>query len=354
MGETRKLAAILAADVVGYSRLVWADEDRTLAGLRGLRDDLIDPSVAAHRGRIVKRTGDGSIMEFRSVIDAVRCAIEVQNGLVQRNSRVPDDRRIRLRIGLHVSDVLEESDGDLMGNGVNIAVRLERMAMPGAICLSEDAYRQVKGRLELKVSDLGTTQLKNIAEPIRVYSLEVGSPRLVSDTTTRLPTAPTRTSRIATAALALVMAIPAAGAYAWLSDEPRSDFAARLLALPPVEDRAADPICLSLVILPFENLSDNPEQNYLADSVTENLTTEVSCIRSSLVIARNAMTYKGKTSTPRRLASNLAFATYWKDPCIETQTECARHPAHPGTRTFGLNALRAIRTTFSPFRTTVV
>ncbi|MGC9958280.1 adenylate/guanylate cyclase domain-containing protein, partial [Roseiarcus sp.] len=176
MSETRKLAAILVADVVGYSRLAGADEDRTLARLRGLRSDLIDPAIAAHHGRIVKRTGDGSIIEFRSVVEAVRCAIEIQNGLIERNAGVAEDRRIEFRVGIHVGDVVEESDGDLMGDGVNIAARLEGICKPGAVCLSEDAYRQVKGRLDLAVSDLGPTQLKNIVEPIRVYSIEVGAP----------------------------------------------------------------------------------------------------------------------------------------------------------------------------------
>jgi adenylate cyclase len=176
MTETRKLAAILVANVVGYSRLAGADEDRTLSRLRGLRSDLIDPAIAAHRGRVVKRTGDGSIIEFRSVVDAVRCAIEVQHGMVERNAGVPAERRIEFRVGIHLGDVVEEPDGDLMGDGVNVAARLESIAKPGAICLSEDAYRQVKGRLDLAVADLGPMQLKNIAEPIRVYSLEVGKP----------------------------------------------------------------------------------------------------------------------------------------------------------------------------------
>jgi class 3 adenylate cyclase/pimeloyl-ACP methyl ester carboxylesterase len=176
MSETRKLAAILCSDVVGYSRLAGADEDRILARLRALRSDLIDPTIAVHHGRIVKRTGDGSIIEFRSVVDAVRCAIEVQNAMVERNAGVPEDRRIVFRIGIHLGDVVEESDGDLMGDGVNIAARLEGVAAPGTICLSEDAYRQVKGRLDLAVTDLGPTQLKNIAEPVRTYSLQVGVP----------------------------------------------------------------------------------------------------------------------------------------------------------------------------------
>src|SRR5271165_3089834 len=176
MAETRKLAAILCSDVVGFSRLAGADEDRILARLRALRSDLIDPTIAVHNGRVVKRTGDGSIVEFRSVVDAVRCAIEVQNAMVERNVGVPEDRRIDFRIGIHVGDVVEEADGDLMGDGVNIAARLEGIAKPGAICLSEDAYRQVKGRLDLAVTDLGQTQLKNIERPIRVYSLQVGVP----------------------------------------------------------------------------------------------------------------------------------------------------------------------------------
>src|SRR6202045_3166956 len=174
MAETRKLAAILAADVVGYSRLAGSDEDRTLARLRGLRSDLIDPAIAAHHGRVVKRTGDGVLIEFRSVVDAVRCAIEVQSGMVERNAGLPPDRRIEFRVGIHLGDVVEEADGDLMGEGVNIAARLEGIAKPGAICLSEDAFRQVRARLDLAVSDLGETRLKNIAEPVRVYSLAVG------------------------------------------------------------------------------------------------------------------------------------------------------------------------------------
>ena len=176
MTQTRKLAAILVADVVGYSRLAGADEDRTLARLRALRGDLIDPAIAANHGRMVKHTGDGVLIEFRSVVDAVRCAIEVQTGVVERNAGLPPERRIEFRVGIHLGDVVEEGDGDLMGDGVNIAARLEGIAAPGAICLSEDAYRQVKGRLDLAVTDLGPTQLKNIAEPIRVYSLEVGKP----------------------------------------------------------------------------------------------------------------------------------------------------------------------------------
>jgi adenylate cyclase len=175
MAETRKIAAILVADVVGYSRLAGADEEGTLARLRALRSDLVDPAVAIHRGRIVKRTGDGFISEFRSVVDATRCAIELQSGMVERKAGMPGEPEIVFRIGVHLGDVVEEADGDLMGDGVNIAARIESIAAPGGICLSEQAYWQVKGRLDLAVSDLGPKELKNIAEPIRVYALSVGA-----------------------------------------------------------------------------------------------------------------------------------------------------------------------------------
>ena len=257
MSETRKIAAILVADVVGYSRLAGADEDRTLSRLRGLRSDLIDPAIAAHHGRIVKRTGDGSLIEFRSVVDAVRCAIEVQNGLVERNAGVPPERRIEFRVGIHLGDVVEESDGDLMGDGVNIAARLEGIAKPGAICLSEDAYRQVKGRLDLAVTDLGPTQLKNIAEPIRVYSLDVGQP---------------------------AQAKPAPAPAPEKSTPPR----------------------LSIVVLPFANIGGDPEQEHFVDGVTESLTTDLSRIRGAVVIARNtAFTYKGKPLDVKTIGREL-------------------------------------------------
>jgi adenylate cyclase len=231
MGETRKIAAILVADVVGYSRLAGVDEEGTLARLRALRSDLIDPAVATHHGRVVKRTGDGSLIEFRSVVGAVRCAIGLQTGMVERNAGVPPERRIEFRIGVHLGDVVEEADGDLMGDGVNIAARLEGAAEPGGICLSEDAYRQVKGRLDLSVHDHGPTQFKNIAEPIRVYSLEVGKPT-----------------------------------------QPKP-------ARAPAPEKSAPPR-LSIVVLPFANIGGDPEQEHFADGVTESLTTDLSRIEA--------------------------------------------------------------------------
>jgi TolB-like protein/class 3 adenylate cyclase len=257
MGETRKLAAILVADVVGYSRLAAADEDRTLVRLRGLRSDLIDPAVAIHHGRVVKRTGDGIIIEFRSVVDAVRCAIEVQNGMVERNAGLPPERRIEFRVGIHLGDVVEESDGDLMGEGVNTATRLEGIAKPNAVYLSEHAYWQVKGRLDLAVHDHGPTQLKNIAEPIRVYSFDVGQP-------------------------------------------------ARAKSAPLTAAQESTPPRLSVVVMPFANIGGGPEQEPFVDGVTESLTTDLSRIRGAVVIARNtAFAYKGRRVDVKTIGREL-------------------------------------------------
>ena len=237
MSETRKLAAILVADVVGYSRLAGADEDRILARLRTLRSDLIDPIISVHHGRIVKRTGDGSILEFRSVVDAVRCALEVQTGMVERNAGRARGRRIQFRIGIHLGDVVEESDGDLMGDGVNIAARLEGIAKPGAICLSDDAYRQSSGRIETQVSDLGAANLKNIAEPVRVYSLEVGLPAqakpavtvatAIAGSAAPAPQTSALLSKWPALATALALVLLAVGAFGW-----RAGYAPRSWPLP--------------------------------------------------------------------------------------------------------------------------
>ena len=303
MSETRKLAAILVADIVGYSRLAGADEDRTLARLRGLRSDLIDPAIAAHHGRIVKRTGDGSIIEFRSVVDAVRCAIEIQNELIERNAGVPEDRRIEFRVGIHVGDVVEESDGDLMGDGVNIAARLEGIAKPGAICLSEDAYRQVQQRLDFKVTDLGATQLKNIARPVRVYSLEVGQPAGTKRTEGKTP------SWLALLAVGVAALAILAAASAWYLLGANRVPPLAITAPAHITSNAAGPAeaaHLSIVVLPFTNLSGDPAQDYFADGITENLTTDLSRIRNSFVIARNtASTYKGKSLDAKQIGKEL-------------------------------------------------
>jgi adenylate cyclase len=299
MSETRKIAAILVSDVVGYSRLAGADEDRILARLRTLRSDLIDPLISVHHGRIVKRTGDGSIIEFRSVVDAVRLAIEVQSSMVERNAEVPEDRRILFRLGIHLGDVVEEGDGDLMGDGVNIAARIETVCEPGGVCLSEDAYRQVKGRLDLAVTDLGSIPLKNIAEPIRVYSLRVGVPAQAKPAMPRGPPAPKKRSALLPFAAALVaLLVLIAGGTWWFLNANRP---AAVASKPPAEAAR-----LSIVVLPFTNLSNDPAQEYFADGVTENLTTELSRLHNSFVIARNtAFTFKGKSLDAKAIGKEL-------------------------------------------------
>ena len=235
-----------------------------MARLRALRSDLIDPTVAVHNGRVVKRTGDGSLIEFRSVVDAVRCAIEVQNGMIERNAGLPPERRIEYRVGIHLGDVVEESDGDLMGDGVNIAARLEGIAKPGAICLSEDAYRQVKLRLDVAVNDLGPTKLKNIAESIRVYSLAIG--------------------------------VPASAKLAPQAESATTEKSARL----------GFPDNPSIAVLPFQNMSGDPEQDYFADGMVEDIITGLSRIKWLFVIARNStFTYKGRAIDVKQVGREL-------------------------------------------------
>jgi adenylate cyclase len=307
VAETRKLAAILVSDVAGYSRLAGADEDRTLARLRTLRSDLIDPIISVHHGRVVKRTGDGSIIEFRSVVDAVRCAIEVQNGMIERNAGLPPERRIEFRVGIHLGDVVEEADGDLMGDGVNIAARLESICEPGAICLSEQAYWQVKGRLDLAVTDLGATQLKNIAEPIRVYSLQVGVPAQAKSVAEAKPAEPKKRSSLAPLALGIAALVIVVAASAWYFLANRAAPVTTTAPAPVASNAApAEPAHLSIVVLPFTNLSGDASQDYFADGITENLTTDLSRIRGSFVIARNtAFTFKGKSIDAKEIGKQL-------------------------------------------------
>jgi TolB-like protein len=263
-----------------------------------------------HHGHIVKRTGDGSIIEFRSVVDAVRCAIEVQSGMIERNAGLPPERRIEFRVGIHLGDVVEESDGDLMGDGVNIAARLEGIAKPGAICLSEDAYRQVSGRLDMEVTDLGPTQLKNIERPIRAYSLQVGQPAQAKPAVTvaaaevesvvPAPQARAWLSKWPAFAVALALALVAAGALAW-----RAGYAPRFVVA-SVDDKLANAPHLSIVVLPFENPSGDKEQDYFADAITDDLTTDLSHLQDAFVIARGtAFTYKGKPVDPKEIGKQL-------------------------------------------------
>jgi TolB-like protein len=241
-----------------YSRLAAADEEGTVSRLRALRHELIDPVVAANGGRVVKTTGDGRLIEFCSVVDAVRCAIEVQRKIAVRNADVAPDRRIEFRVGIHLGDVIVESDGDLMGDGVNIAARLEGIAELGGICLSNAAYDQVRDKIAVEFIDLGDKELKNIARPVRVYSVRGSSG-------TPMP-AP----------------------------------------LPAAEPEKIGPPRLSIVVLPFANIGGDPEQDYFVDGVTESLTTDLSRISGSFVIARNsAFSYKGKSPDVRQIGREL-------------------------------------------------
>jgi TolB-like protein/class 3 adenylate cyclase len=299
--EGRKLVAILVSDVVGYSRLAGADEDRILARLRTLRSDLIDPTIDVYHGRIVKRTGDGSIIEFRSVVDAVRCAIEVQNGMVERNAGVPPERRIEFRVGIHVGDVVEESDGDLMGDGINVAARLQAVCQPGDICLSEDAYRQVRDKLQVTFADLGEQSLKNITRPVRAYAVKVGAAGSAHVVARK---ARSRALTRPAFAAALVAVLTMAGWFGWRKLAPPAP------APPPVSAAADEKLAraprLSIVVLSFANLSGDPEQDYFADGLTDDLTTDLSHLPESFVIGRStAAAYKSKPVDLKQLGRDL-------------------------------------------------
>lgn len=299
----RRLVAILAADVVGFSRLAGADEDLTLARLRALRSDLIDPTIAIHNGRVVKRTGDGAIVEFRSVVDAVRCAVEVQTAMIERNAGVPPERRIDFRIGIHLGDVVEETDGDLMGDSVNIAARLEGIAEPGSICLSEDAYRHVKARLRHSVRDLGEFKLKNISEPIRVYSWLPGG---TSFSAVRPVEQTVQTIRrpiwLQIVAGGAILAAATGGALIW------ADWKHALVR--PVEVSNAQDESLAdapaIAVLPFANISGDPSMAYFADGVTETMTATLSRSPVIRVVARtSAEAYKNKAVDARQIGREL-------------------------------------------------
>jgi adenylate cyclase len=307
MTEKRKLAAILCSDVVGFSRLAGADEDRILARLRALRSDLIDPTIAVHNGRVVKRTGDGSIVEFRSVVDAVRCAIEVQNVMVERNAGVPEDRQIVFRIGVHVGDIVEESDGDLMGDGVNIAARLEGVAKPGGICLSEDAWRQLQGKVDAGFVNAGEQLLKNIALPVRVFlwmppitgSSSGPAVRNSSSHSVRAvgkgPGAWTTAWSLNSARIALLILFALAAYAAFLLSsglEPLRPFLLR-------DER-------SIAVLPFANISGEKGQDYFADGLNGDVITRLSQISGLSVVARSSMyAYRDRSVTPQEVGQKL-------------------------------------------------
>jgi adenylate cyclase len=250
----RRLAAILAVDVAGYSRLMGENEEGTLAALRAVRQELGDPKITEHRGRIVKTTGDGLLVEFASVVDAVRCAVEVQREMVARNAAVPAARRIEFRMGVNVGDIIIE-DGDIFGDGVNIAARLEALAEPGGICISAAAHEQVRDKLDFSFEDMGEQQVKNIARPVRTHRIVIGSTaQPITAAATELP----------------------------LPEKP------------------------SLAVLPFQNMSGDPEQEYFADGIVEEITMGISRLPWLFVIARNSsFTYKGKAVDVKQVAREL-------------------------------------------------
>ena len=245
----RRLAAILAADVSGYSRLMGVDEEGTLTALKACRRELLDPKIAEHRGRIVKTAGDGALVEFASAVDAVRCAMDIQRAMAKRNVDIPEHRRIAFRIGINVGDIITD-EGDIYGDGVNIAARIEPLAEPGTVCLSDSAYQQIKGKLSLDVADMGEQQLKNIERPVRVYRVYPDGP----------PSSPA-------------------------------------LSLP---ERP------SVAVLPFQNMSGDPEQEYFADGMVDDIITGLSRIKWLFVIARNStFTYKGRAIDVKQVGREL-------------------------------------------------
>jgi adenylate cyclase len=256
----RRLAAVLAADVAGYSRLMGCDEEGTLANLKSLRKTLVDPCIAAHRGRIVKTTGDGMLVEFASAVDAARCAVEVQRGMAAQNAGAPLDTRIEFRIGIHVGDIIID-DNDIFGDGVNIAARLEGIAEPGGVCISDDAQRQVRGKVEVAFDDMGPQTLKNIAEPMRTWRMKTsGAPASV-----------------------VARAVPAG-----------------------TTQSLAPPDKPSIAVLPFENMSSDLDHSFLVDGIAEELITSLSHVSALFVIARNStFAYRGKSRDLRQVGQEL-------------------------------------------------
>src|SRR6267154_3289536 len=261
MPAVPRLAAILAADVAGYSRLMGADEEGTYERLKAHLQQLVNPKIEEHHGRIVRNTGDGMLVEFASVVDAVRCAAEVQRGMLDREPEATDERRIRFRIGINLGDVIAEGD-DIFGNGVNVAARLEALADPGGICVSRMVRDQIRDKLPYPFEDRGEQSVKNIARPVRVYALR-----------------------------------PAAIADLSASSGPLATSISR----PAVAPR------ISIVVLPFTSLSNDPEQQYFADGITEDLTTDLSRIEGSFVISRNtAFTYQSKPADTKQICRDLS------------------------------------------------
>jgi class 3 adenylate cyclase/TolB-like protein len=308
----RRLAAILAADVAGYSRLMGANEEGTLHALKGHRRQLFDPKIKEHRGRIVKTTGDGVLVEFASVVDAVRCVVEVQRAMLDRNAGLPDDKRIVFRMGVNLGDVIVDG-GDLYGDGVNIAARLEALAEPGGICISWVVRDQIRDKLPCPFTDMGEQSVKNIARPVACYAMSAAA-------VATMPLAREAQPALARPRGARIRAIMAAGflggiaiaIVAWwaMPNENSPTLSGKApatahLSRPTVAADAPLPR-LSIVVLPFANLSNSPDQEYFADAITEDLTTDLSRIAGSFVIApTTAFTYRGKGLGAKQIGHEL-------------------------------------------------
>jgi TolB-like protein/class 3 adenylate cyclase len=310
----RKLAAILAADVVGYSRLVGHDEAGTVARLKALRKEFIEPLIADYRGRTVKLMGDGALVEFASAVDAVECAVAVQRGVAEREAAAPEDRRIQFRIGVNIGDIIVE-DGDILGDGVNIAARLEALAEPGEICVSRTVHDHARAKVAFGFEPMGEHRVKNIAEPVTVYRVipEPGPlPKVLG-----LRRAGMRRWRLGLlAAAAVVLLVAAGGAGLWLRSADRE---------PAPPDQAATPVTAStapvvapqtpldkhrLAVLPFANISADPEDEYFSDGMTEELISKLSRLRDLKVIARTSvMQYKGTGKGIAEIGRELQVGT---------------------------------------------
>ncbi len=298
MAETkRKLAAILSADVAGYSRLMGADEEATIAALDARRAIFRD-RVAARGGRVVDTTGDSVLCVFESVVEAVRCAAEVQAALAAINADEPEDRRMRFRIGVNLGDIVEKDDGTVYGDGVNVAARLEALAEPGGICLSGSAHEQVRDKTDFTFHDIGEHDVKNIARPVRAYRvLADGAPQAA-------PRAP-QSRRTAVIVAAAVVVLAVAGVAVWQATKPTPTPPTEAVAK-PVDPILALPARPVIAVLPFTNMSGDPEQEYFSDGITEDIITELSRFPDLAVIARHStFKYKGEAIDLRHMAAEL-------------------------------------------------
>jgi TolB-like protein/class 3 adenylate cyclase len=313
MASNRRLTAILAADVAGYSRLMGSDEEGTHERLQAHLRELVDPKIEEHRGRVVKNTGDGFLAEFASVVDAVRYAVEVQRGMSEREPEVPEERRIRFRMGINLGDVIAE-EHDIFGDGVNVAARLEALAEPGGICVSRTVKDQIQDRLLYPFEDMGEQSVKNIARPVRAYALRPEGITVLSRPGLR---ASKRRWPLIGAAAAVAFGVVCLAWWFWPAEtflfragKPADQTTVSATAAPsPPTTSTSQPFAaprLSIVVLPFANLSNDPEQQYFVDGLTDDLTTDLSRIAHSFVISHNtAFTYRNRAADTKRIGREL-------------------------------------------------